>query len=100
MPRATSTGAKGARPKAAAAVVDELPFEQAIAKLEAIVERLEDGELDLEASLEAFEQGVALSKRCAGQLDDAERRIEILVKEGGETLERPFDEAGDDEEAG
>jgi exodeoxyribonuclease VII small subunit len=86
MPRASS---KSGKTKASAP--DALPFEQAIERLEGLVERLEDGELDLEASLAAFEEGVALSKGCAGQLDAAERRIEILVKEGGETLARPFD---------
>lgn len=87
--------------KAVAEAAEELPFEQAIERLEGIVERLEDGELDLEASLSAFEEGVALSKRCAGQLDAAERRIEVLVREGGETLERPFDAPDDgDEDAG
>ena len=95
MPRASSK-----RDDTAASEPDALPFEQAIERLEALVERLEDGELDLEASLSAFEEGVALSRRCAGQLDVAERRIEILVKEGGETLARPFDEVADDEEAG
>ena len=88
MPRTTS---KPVRAKADPS--EELAFEQAIERLEGIVERLEDGDLDLEASLAAFEEGVALSKRCAGQLDAAERRIEILVKEGGETLARPFDSA-------
>ena len=69
----------------------DLPFEQAIEQLEGVVENLEDGELDLEAALVAFEQGVALSKHCAGQLESAERRIEVLVEQGGELLARPFD---------
>lgn len=74
---------------------EDLAFEQAIERLEGLVDRLEDGELDLEASLAAFEQGVALSKVCASKLDSAERRIEILVQEGGETLTRSFEDAGD-----
>jgi len=72
-------------------VETDLPFEQAIEQLEGVVENLEDGELDLEAALVAFEQGVALSKHCAGQLESAERRIEVLVEQGGELLARPFD---------
>ena len=72
-------------------VATDLPFEQAIEQLEGVVENLEDGELDLEAALVAFEQGVALSKHCAGQLESAERRIEVLVEQGGELLARPFD---------
>ena len=77
-------------------VATDLPFEQAIEELEGVVENLEDGELDLEAALVAFEQGVALSKHCAGQLESAERRIEVLVEQGGELLATPFD--GDDAE--
>jgi exodeoxyribonuclease VII small subunit len=68
-------------------------FEQALERLEEIVNRLEGGDLELEAALEAFEQGVALTRRCAGQLDDAERRIEQLVEEGEKWLVRPFEEA-------
>jgi len=73
----------------------ELPFEEAIEQLEHVVDQLEDGELDLEASLVAFEQGVALSRRCSEQLDAAERRIEVLVEAGGETLIRPLQGEGD-----
>ena len=68
----------------------ELPFEAALAKLEEVVDRLEQGDLELEASLAAFEQGVRLSRRCASQLDVAEQRIEVLTREGGEWLKRPF----------
>ena len=72
-----------------------LPFEDAMERLEALVAQLEDGELDLEASLVAFERGVALSRRCSEQLDAAERRIEVLVEAGGETLVRPLQGEGD-----
>lgn len=68
-------------------------FEASLADLEAIVDRLEAGELPLEEALAAFESGVALTRRCAEQLDAAERRIEVLVKEGANWLERPFDES-------
>ncbi|MEN8162176.1 MAG: exodeoxyribonuclease VII small subunit [Myxococcota bacterium] len=60
----------------------ELSFESALARLEAIVTELESGDLALERALAAFEEGVALSRRCASQLEDAERRIERLM--GGE----------------
>jgi exodeoxyribonuclease VII small subunit len=73
-----------------------LSFEEALAGLEALVDRLEGGELPLEAALEAFEQGVRLSRRCAEQLEGAERRLEELVREGGAVVARPFD-AGEDE---
>jgi exodeoxyribonuclease VII small subunit len=57
----------------------ELSFESALARLEAIVTELESGDLALERALAAFEEGVALSRRCASQLEDAERRIERLM---------------------
>jgi len=73
------------------APADQLSFEGALERLEAIVDRLEDGELGLEAALAAFEEGVALSRRLAGELDTAERRIEILVQTGEGTGAEPFD---------
>lgn len=74
---------------------EELPFEAALERLEEIVQRLEAGDLPLEEALAAFEEGVGLSRRCAQQLDAAERRIEVLLEEGGELRARPF--AGGDE---
>ncbi|MEE2672913.1 MAG: exodeoxyribonuclease VII small subunit [Myxococcota bacterium] len=72
------------------------PFEEALSQLERVVDRLEQGDLELEESLAAFEEGVRLSKRCVSQLDAAEQRIEILMQEGGEWLARPFDDAEED----
>jgi exodeoxyribonuclease VII small subunit len=77
---------------------EAVSFEAGLAQLEALVDRLEQGELPLEDALAAFEQGVALTRRCAAQLDVAERRIEELVKDGDNWLTRPF-EAGDEDEA-
>ncbi len=57
-------------------------FESAIAELESIVKTLEDGDLPLEKSLELFERGVRLSRFCHAQLEEAERRIEILSERG------------------
>jgi len=73
-------------------------FEGALERLEALVDRLEQGDLPLEEALQAFEEGVALTRRCAAQLEDAERRIDVLVKEGARWVARPFDEpaAGED----
>ena len=71
----------------------EMAFETALERLESVVDRLEQGDLALEAALSAFEEGVALSKRCASQLEDAERRIEVLTREGGQWLTRPLDRA-------
>ena len=70
----------------------EIAFETALERLEAVVDRLEQGDLALEESLAAFEEGVRLSKRCATQLDGAERRIDVLTREGGKWLTRPLDE--------
>ena len=61
----------------------ELSFEASLERLEGVVDRLERGDLELEASLEAFEEGVRLSARCSDQLAQAEQRIETLTQEGG-----------------
>jgi len=74
------------------------PFEQAMERLEQIVERLESGDLSLDASLEAFEEGVALARGSAAQLDAADRRIETLIREGDEWLVRSFEGVEDDED--
>jgi exodeoxyribonuclease VII small subunit len=57
-------------------------FEAAIAELETIVKKLEEGELALEQSLELYERGVQLSRFCHARLEEAERRIEILNERG------------------
>jgi exodeoxyribonuclease VII small subunit len=80
-----------ARPAAPPASAPELSFEGALARLEAIVAELESGELALERALAAFEEGVALSRRCTSQLDEAERRIERLVGGPGGTQREPFE---------
>jgi exodeoxyribonuclease VII small subunit len=76
---------------------DEPSFEAALEQLEAIVDRLEQGDLALEDALRAFEAGVALTRRCAKQLTDAERRIDVLVREGESWVTRPFEEPGEAE---
>jgi len=53
--------------------------------LEAIVDRLESGTLSLENSLAAFEQGVGLVRELTRKLDEVERRVEVLMKEDGES---------------
>ena len=67
-------------------------FESSLEELERIVRQLEQGELPLERSLELFEQGVALSRECQDRLNQAERRIEILMHDNqGRTTARPFE---------
>ena len=63
-------------------------FEAAIAELEGIVKKLEDGDLALEKSLELYERGVQLSRFCHSRLEEAERRIEI-VNDRGELTAAP-----------
>lgn len=76
---------------------DVPPFEEALARLEALVKRLDGGELPLEESLSLFEDGVALARGCAEQLASAERRIELLLREGDALRVEPFepDEGGE-----
>ena len=57
----------------------EEKFEKALAKLEDIVKRMEQGDMTLEESLKAFEEGIRLSRLCAKRLDEAERRIQLLL---------------------
>jgi exodeoxyribonuclease VII small subunit len=57
-------------------------FEAAIAELDGIVKKLEEGDLPLEQSLALYERGVQLSRFCHARLEDAERRIEILTERG------------------
>jgi exodeoxyribonuclease VII small subunit len=75
-------------------------FEAQLASLERIVRELERGELPLEQSLELFEEGVRLSRECQERLNEAERRIEVLLRGGdGSTIAVPFepDELAEDE---
>ncbi|MFN8058916.1 MAG: exodeoxyribonuclease VII small subunit [Vicinamibacterales bacterium] len=74
-------------------------FETAVAELESIVKTLEAGDLPLERSLQLYERGIQLSRYCHGQLDDAERRIEILT-ERGETKAAPTNLTQLDAESG
>jgi exodeoxyribonuclease VII small subunit len=70
-------------------------FEAAIAELETVVKKLEEGELSLEQSLALYERGVTLSKFCHGRLEDAERRIELL-NERGQLKPAPAGLSGDE----
>ena len=68
-------------------------FESALKKLEEVVRKLEGGELSLEDSLKAFEEGVKHSAFCSGKLNEAERRVELLMKHrDGSLVRKPFDE--------
>lgn len=60
--------------------LEKLPFDEALRRLEGIVAQLESGNLSLEDSILAFEEGMRLNKLCAGKLAEAEKKIEVLVK--------------------
>ena len=77
MPKATKNQAPG--------------FEETLGSLENIVAQLESGELPLEQALELFEQGVNLTRSCQQQLEDAERKVEVLLRERGEIKTVPFE---------
>jgi exodeoxyribonuclease VII small subunit len=65
-------------------------FEQSLDELEAIVKDLESGDMPLERALELFEKGVGLSESCRKRLEDAETKVEILLKRGRTLEAQPF----------
>lgn len=86
---------------------DEPTFEQALAQLEQIVQKLEKGELPLEESLRHYEEGIRLSRLCHAKLEEAEGRIEVLLKDArgepvtdaaGRPKTRPLERGGDEGE--
>jgi exodeoxyribonuclease VII small subunit len=80
------TGAKGT-----ASPSDE-PYDQIVARLEKVVESLEGGKLTLEQSIEKFAEGVALSREAGRKLDEAERRVETLLRADDGSVEgRPIE---------
>lgn len=83
-------------PDAAAADIDGLAFDQALAELQSVVARLETGGLPLESSIELYERGVRLHAHCARLLTQAELRVQRLVEGAGGRLAvldlRPDDE--------
>jgi exodeoxyribonuclease VII small subunit len=71
----------------------EKKFEAALARLEEIVKELENGDVALEQSLKLFEEGIKLSRICNKRLEEAERKVEILLKDkNGEMKAEPFEE--------
>ena len=70
---------------------ERFDFEQALAELEAIVQRMERGELPLEESLAQFERGVRLARQCQQALDAAEQKVDALVGKGDQAETQPLD---------
>jgi len=79
--------------------VEKKKFEQALEELEKVVERLESGELSLEESLAAFEEGVKLVNLCNQKLTEVEKKIELLVKDKEGKLQLKALETVDDDES-
>lgn len=73
---------------------EKITFEQALSRLEELVRSLEEGKLPLAESLAAFEEGVALLRRCTQELEEAEGKVEILLQdENGNVFTKLFEEA-------
>ena len=68
-----------------------IDFEASLAQLETLVDRMEEGELTLEESLHAFEQGMQLTRDCQTALREAEQKVEVLMKQGGEIVSEALD---------
>lgn len=66
------------------------PFEACLDELEKVVKELEAGDLSLDRSLELFERGMTLSEACRKQLEEAETRVEMLIRRDGKTVAEPF----------
>lgn len=76
----------------------EVKFEKALAELQKIVEELEGGELELDDSLKKFERGVKLIQVCSKKLEDAQRRVDTVVKaKDGKKSLKEFDEGAEEE---
>ena len=65
-------------------------FEEALGRLEELVKKMEAGDMTLEQSLKAFEEGTRLARFCAKKLDEAERRVDLLLRQGDELVTEPF----------
>ncbi|MCK5451414.1 MAG: exodeoxyribonuclease VII small subunit [Candidatus Omnitrophica bacterium] len=71
----------------------ETSFEKTVEKLEQIIEELENGELSLDVSLKKYEEGVKLARNCRKKLDEAKKKIDVLIKKDDDLFEEKiFDE--------
>jgi exodeoxyribonuclease VII small subunit len=69
----------------------KMTFEQAMNRLEKIVQDMENSSMDLDKSLKEFEEGVELVRFCSGKLEETKKKVEILVKKNGKLQKEPFD---------
>jgi len=71
-------------------------FEHSLQALESIVSQMEQGDLSLEESLKAFEEGISLTRECQAILSQAEQKVQLLVESDGELTTEPFQIEEDD----
>lgn len=76
-------------------------FEKSLARLEEVVRKLENASISLDEAMKLFEEGVQLSRECQKQLEEAEARVEILLKKAdGKLAPQPFEAAAEEENSG
>ena len=76
--------------------IDKQPgFEKSLERLETVVREMESGELSLEKMMKHFEEGMSLVGICSARLNEVERKIELLVKQGDQTTLAPFETPDD-----
>ena len=83
-------------PESTAGADEDLAFEDILERLERVVTSLEQPDMPLEQALASFEQGVMLSRLGARRLEEAERRIEVLLRDGNDTRTRPLEQEQSD----
>ena len=74
----------------------KVDFEKRLEALEALVEQMEEGDLTLEESLKAFEQGIKLTRECQSALMAAEQKVNVLIEEQGHLQAYPFETEGEE----
>jgi exodeoxyribonuclease VII small subunit len=80
---------------------EQLPdFEKSLGELEALVQKLEQGDVPLEDALKTFERGVALTRQCQTALRTAQQKVEILLSKDGQESVESFDDGDDADDAG
>lgn len=78
--------------------IEELPFDEALDRLESLAGELEDGAVPLEESLRVYEQAVALFRHCRSRLSHVEQKLEVLTRDlDGEPITQPADDSADDD---
>ncbi len=73
-------------------------FEQSLQQLEELVNRMEQGELSLEESLQAFETGIKLTRECQSRLTAAEQKVQVLIQEQGQLVAQPLPGGADNDQ--